>query len=143
MYMSLTLDGMQAIEDRSIEEYCDEISKRKFDGEDLKGTISKRVDVDRYQKVPGTCYLSGDTIKDWLQGSFWDYIDVFLKSENCDTISEYISKEYQLDDLSADDYYDCVTDVCEETEDYWFDNIYPDLCDGYFEEHAEIDYDNW
>ena len=133
-------DKLEKIEYQAINDYLDTVvANRKYPSETIHGDVQKWDDADDYYTVSGTCRISGDTIKDWIIDRFNSTIDEFLKmSNNAQSIDELAS---DTDLYDEDSYYDFVYDICDSVEDYfWESDIYQELCNQYFEDHADENY---
>lgn len=134
----LTKDGMAKVEDEACEYYINKyIKPRTITDEVLRGDVPKWVDVDRYYMVPGKCEISGKKIKERLIDQIWDVFTVdYPKSQGVSQVSD-LARDEELQD--HDSYFDFCIDILFEADDYWFGEIYPEWCDAYFEENAEIE----
>lgn len=129
----VNLTDIESIENEAIDTYLNDIDT-VFSDELLEGTINVRRDVDDYYEAEGRCLLSGDIIKDWLCGDFWTRLDQYLKSKDAACLYDIAPHEATKSDLS---YFNYCLDVCQDVEDYFWDEIYPELCEEYFQKHAE------
>lgn len=132
----LTENQLYAVEAQAIDDYMEVILSNRYSNEVVNGDIQKWRDADDYYTVPGSCTISGDTIKDWLIDRFDSLIEEFLyKSNKSQALSE-LAEDSDLADEES--YYDFVYDKCEDIEQYfWSSDLFEDLCNEYFEEYGE------
>lgn len=132
----LTSDQLWEIENKAIADYLESIQSKRYKGELLTGDIQRWYDADRYNTVPGNCYVDGEVIRDWIIDHFESIVSEFLyKSGKCKSLDE-IAEESDLIDEAT--YYDYVFDKCEDIEDYfWSSDVFEELCNEYFEENGE------
>lgn len=133
----MTSDELRLIEDNAYSYYVDYIRSLEYKGETLHGEAPKWTDVDRYYMSAATCYLPGKIIKLWITDGLWDALQDYLESKGVENMSDLATEE---DMSSESNYSDFCAGIVSDAADYWWDEVYPQLCDDYFEEHAEISY---
>lgn len=132
---------IERIEYQAIYDYINNvIQERNYGNEVIRGEVQKWTDADDYYTVPGSCSIPGSTIQGWIIDRFESVIDEFLEKSNNAQSIEDLAGDIDLYDEKS--YYDFVYDICDSVEDYfWESDVYQELCNRYFENHADEDYE--
>ena len=84
----LTENQLYATESQAIDDYIEFIQSNRYSNEVINGDIQKWTDADDYYTVPGSCTISGDTIKDWLIDRFDSLIEAIIL-DFCDILKNF------------------------------------------------------
>ena len=130
----LSVDAKERIEDKALDKFIENGRMSKISDDVITGEIPEWTDADRYHMVDAKCVISGDVIKEWLYDDFNTIVEKYLKDAGFNSISE-MSHEQMF--YSPIEYFEYCMDLYQEIEDYFWDQIYPELQQSYFEDHAE------
>ena len=130
----LSPDAKERIEDKALDKFVENGRTSKISDVQIFGEIPEWSDADRYNMVDAECTIPGEIIKEWLYDDFNTIIEKYLKVTNYNSISE-MSHEQMF--YSPIEYFEYCMDLYQEIEDYFWDQIYPELQQSYFEDHAE------
>lgn len=122
----------ERIEDSAVNEFINTNSEEVEDYE-MYDKLPHWDDADSYHLVNAECIIPSYVISSWLYDDFYDKIEQYLSSEGVKDISELASPE---DLISEESYYNFCLDICQLSEDYWYEHYFDDLCEDYFYEHA-------
>ena len=127
-------DTLRRIEDQAIDKYIANGMSSKMDDDHLTGEIPLWTDADKYRMVDAECTISGDLIKDWLYEDFTNLVSDYLKYLGVSEMSDLVDTQSIVSPI---EYFEYCMDICQEVEDYFWDSVYPDRQQEYFEEYAE------
>jgi hypothetical protein len=130
-------EALRRIEDQALDQFVSSGMSSKIQDDKLSGEIPEWTDADDYHMVAAECTIPAETIKEWLYGDFTLVLEKFLSDNGVIKISELTDPtEYN----SPIEYFEYCMGLYREAEDYFWDRIYPELQDSYFEDHAEKSY---
>ena len=132
----LSKETVQQIFNQALDKYASNGMGSKMYDDTLSGTIPVWDDVDKYHYEQATCTIPGDVIKDRLYGDFNSVADKYLAAlQQSDDYKDPLNPAMFNNTFDCFDY--CM-DLCKDIEDYFWDSLYPDIQQTYFEEHAEL-----
>lgn len=126
-------DEFEPIEDSALNEFV-ETHEDDVEDYEMYDKLPHWYDADSYYLVDAECTIPAHVISSWLYDDFYDKVEYYLRFKGVKSISELASDS---DIESEESYYNFCLDIYQQTEDYWFEHHFPDLCEDYFYNHAE------
>lgn len=126
--------AMRSIEEKALDRFAENGRMSKMSDDSIVGQIPEWTDADRYRMVDAECIIPGDVIKDWLYDDFSTVVEKYLKTIGQKEIGDNAPEDVKLSPIT---YFEYCMDIYQEVEDYFWDQIYPELQQNYFEDHAE------
>jgi len=134
----ISADAMERIEEQAFNKFVDVGKASRIEDDFVEGEIPVWTDADDYYMTSAKCTIPGAVIKDWLYDDFRTNVEKYLHACGYRAISNMVDPN---DIPSPIYYFEYCMDIYDDIVDYFWDYIYPDKQQQYFEDHAERSYD--